>query len=281
MSIQIPEQQKIIIEDLLNRVKTMTDDEFKAMLTGFQKFHKYSFFNKCLIYSSGASQVAGFNKWKELNRWVKKKDLHKLGAVKILAPSMLCEVYKNGAWEKVSENFHKNYEGPKRKYPVSFFSVIVFDIQDTDGQALEEPMTKTSRVAYTEVLNAAEKLGYTVEMRPLEFNMGGCISKKHITINSNRQESANVGTLIHELAHGELGHTDTSCEHSTSLVEQQAETVTFMVCKELGIERNSEFYLKSWGLSDNIMMEFAQLSKVAQKLTNEIRGNAMRFILDD
>jgi hypothetical protein len=142
-------------------------------------------------------------------------------------------------------------------------------------------MTPKSPIGYGEVEKAAFNLGYKIEKRPLEFNLGGYIYKKEITLNSNRSESANVGTLIHELAHGELGHNDTQCDHAQDIREQQAETVTYMVCLELGIERNSQFYLKSWGLSENIIQDFAVLSKVANKLVREIRSNSMRYILED
>jgi len=230
-----------------------------------------------LIVFAGGSQVAGFKQWKEKGRWVKKGSK----AIKILAPRMLYQVMKNGEWSKVGRVAHKNHKGQKRAFPVSFFTVNVFDIKDTDGKDLPEPMTEKSRIKYSEVLAAAERLGYTVESKPLEFNLGGYINQKGIVVNSNRQESANVGTLIHELAHGELGHVDTNSDHSRELAEQQAETVTYMVCQELGVERKSEFYLKSWKLSEDIMKDFSGLHKVATKLINEIRSNSARFIMDD
>jgi hypothetical protein len=281
MSIEIPAKQKQVIENLLNRVKTMSSDEFRGMLDSFKKFHNYSFYNKCLIYSAGGSQVAGFNKWKDLKRYVVAKDKHQIGAITILAPSILHQVLVDGKWEKTTEYKFKQFNGPKRKFPVGFFGVQVFDIKDTDGEPLVEPMTKKSDISYSRVEEVAIKLGFTVEKRPMEFNLGGFISGKDITINSNRQESANVGTLIHEMSHGLLGHTDTQCDHGTDLKEVQAETVTYIVCQELGIERNSEFYLKAWGMSDNVMMEMATLSKVALKIINEVRGNAGRFIMED
>jgi hypothetical protein len=273
---KLPEEQKAVIEGLLNKVQSMSDDDFKTMLTGMAKFHRYSFYNQCIIYASGGSQVAGFNAWKEKERFVKKGSK----AIKILAPRMLFQVYKNGSWSKVGKVAHKNFKGQKRAFPVSFFTVNVFDIKDTDGKDLPEPMTEKSNIKYSEVLAAADRLGYSVESKPLEFNLGGYINQKGIVVNSNRQESANVGTLIHELAHGELGHTDTNSDHTRELAEQQAETVTYIVCQQLGVERKSEFYLKSWKLSKDIMKDFSQLNKVAQKLINEIRSNSLRFIVD-
>lgn len=280
--IEIPEKQKEIIENLLNSVKGMTEEDFKKMLGEFSKFTRYSFFNKCLIYSAGASQVAGYKQWQEKHqRQVLDKANHKIGCIQILAPKIGFFIMIDGKLERTTQKKFDEFQGEKRSYPVSFFPVNVFDISDTEGKPLEEKMTPKSAIGFEEVLNAAKKLGYTVDKKPLEFNLGGYIYKKEIVVNSNRQESANVGTLIHELAHGELGHTDTNCSHETDLKEVQAETVTYLVCSELGIERNSQFYLKAWGMSENVLQDFAQLSKVADKLVREIRSNSLRFIMED
>ena len=261
----------------------MSPEEFKKMLAEFNKFHRYSFFNKCLVYSAGASQVAGYKQWQEKHkRQVLEKSKHKIGAIQILAPKIGFFISNDGVdYDRTTQKKFESWEGKKKSYPVSFFPVTVFDISDTEGEDIPEIMTPKSDIGIELVLNAAKELGFNVEMRPLELSLGGYISGKDIVINSNRQESANVGTLIHELAHGLLGHQDTNCDHGTDIKEQQAETVTYMVCQQLGIERNSVFYLKSWGASQNIMNDFAQLSKVADKIINEIRSNSMRFILDD
>lgn len=282
MAIEIPQKQKAIIEGLLNSVKSMSDEEFKKMLMEFSKFHHYSFFNQCLVYAAGASQVAGYKQWQEkFKRQVVDKANHKIGCIQILAPKMGFFIMVNGELERTTQKRFEEFQGEKKCYPIAFFPVNVFDISDTEGPEIEEKMTPKSSVSYEQVERAAQELGYKVEKRPLEFNVGGYISKKEITINSNRNESANVGALIHELAHGELGHTDTNCNHERDIKEVQAETVTYMVCLELGIERNSQFYLKSWGMSENIIQDFAVLSKVATKLVREIRSYALSYIMED
>lgn len=282
MAIEIPQKQKAIIEGLLNSVKSMSDEDFKKMLGEFSKFHNYSFFNQCLVYAAGASQVAGYKQWQEkFKRQVLDKASHKIGCIQILAPKMGFFILVNGEFERTTQKRFEDFQGEKKCYPIAFFPVNVFDISDTEGPEIEEKMTPKSSVGYDQVERAAQELGYKVEKRPLEFNVGGYISKKEITINSNRNESANVGTLIHELAHGELGHTDTNCNHESDIKEVQAETVTYMVCLELGIERNSQFYLKSWGMSENIIQDFALLSKVATKLVREIRSYALSYIMED
>lgn len=275
---KLPEKQEALIRGLLNKVESMSEVDFKSMLDSMVKFHNYSFYNRCIIMASGCSQVAGYDAWKKLGRQVQTGSK----ATKILAPSMLYKIYTKNSWEKTSRNKHKVFKGLKKCFPVGFFTVNVFDIKDTKGKDLPEPMTEKSRTGYEQVLQAAEKLGYSVTKKPLEFNQGGYInSNKEIFINENRQESANVGTLIHELAHGELNHEDTDNSHSRELCEQQAETVTYFVCQELGVERKSEFYLKSWKLSEDIMRDFNQLHKVAKKIVDNIQSNSMKWIMQD
>ena len=54
--------------------------------------------------------------------------------------------------------------------------------------------------------------------------------------------------------------------------EQQAETATYLVCKVLGIKRKSVFYLKSWGLSENILKDFQKVDRVAKKIIKSLGG---------
>jgi hypothetical protein len=275
---KMPEEQLNKIIGLLSRVQNMTDDEFKKILSMGAGFHNYSLFNKILITIAGGSQVAGYEKWQKLKRQVRKGSK----AIKILAPRMSYSIKVGGEWQFTTWKKHKEFNGEKRSFPTAFIAVNVFDIKDTDGEELPEMMTKKSDLKLSQVLQAAEKLGYTVESRPLEYDMGGYIeADKKITLNSNRNEAANVGTLIHEMCHGEMGHTDTNNSHSYELNEQQAESATFLVCQALGVERNSEFYLKSWKMSENILADFQQISSVANKIVRAIEGNAKHFLLAD
>ena len=89
-----------------------------------------------------------------------------------------------------------------------------------------------------------------------------------ITLNSNLDETENTGTLIHEWVHKELKHPNNGTP--ARVAEQQAETATYLVCKVLGIERKSVFYLKSWGLSENILKDFGKVDKVAKKIISAL-----------
>jgi hypothetical protein len=275
---KMPLEQENQLVGLLSAVNNMTDEEFKKILNLGAGFHNYSLFNKMLIAFNGGSQVAGYEKWQKLKRQVKKGSK----AIKILAPRMSYSIKVGGTWQYTTWKKHKEFSGEKRSFPTAFLAVNVFDIKDTEGEALPEVMTPKSEIKFNQVLMAAEKLGYKVTMQAMEYECGGYITgDKEIFINSNRSETANVGTLIHELCHGECGHTDTAVDHAYELKEQQAETATYLVCQSLGIDRNSVFYLKSWKLSENIMKDFQMISSVSSKITRAINGNARDFITSE
>jgi Zn-dependent peptidase ImmA (M78 family) len=102
--------------------------------------------------------------------------------------------------------------------------------------------------------------GYRIKV---EIRQGGYISGHSIIFNSNLQESENTATLIHELAHGLLKHQSESNGNTpVKIKEQQAEVTTYLVCKTLGINRKSEFYLKTWRLSQDIAKDFKAIDRI-------------------
>lgn len=69
------EQAAALHESITAKVAQLTDtDAWAAYLTAAAAFHSYSFNNVMLIFSQApdASQVAGFRKWQELGRQVRK-----------------------------------------------------------------------------------------------------------------------------------------------------------------------------------------------------------------
>lgn len=175
-------------------------------------------------------------------------------AVWILAPSGIKTIIKNV----------KNKEGIIEQKKVTFCnfrSVPVFDISATEGEEVKKDFTTYSEVSYAEIEKVALKLGFTINKKPLEIALGGYIENKNIVLNSNLNLTENIGTLIHEISHGILGHTNSMDLRSKDLKEQEAETATFLLCKQLNINRKSEFYLKSFELSENIFKSFNCINK--------------------
>lgn len=253
---EITENSLKKVKELIQDVQKMSQEKFQETLDKMVRFHQYSLYNQILLAFAGCSQVAGYKKWKELGRTVKKGGR----AVWILAPWLM----KVEIEDKV-----EGKEEEKKKILKGFFSVPVFDISQTEGKAVEGNMTTRSDLSFEVVKKFAHQEGFEVVFKPLEVIHGGFIDEeKNITLNSNLAEKDWTGTLIHELAHGLLGQNGTP----QRVREQQAETTTYLVCKVLGIERKSEFYLKSWGLSEDILKDFGKVDKVAKKLIAALRG---------
>jgi antirestriction protein ArdC len=198
----------------------MTEDP----VTPFEILHLLAF--------QDCSQVASFKKWKEFGRNVKKGEKAKM----ILAPTS----------RKIKTTDEESGEEIETYQIIGYKMVPVFDISQTDGDEVKRGMTTKSEISFDHVLQSAQSLGTIVEKKPLEITRGGHISGNRIVLNSNLSEIENIGTLIHELAHYVLGHVGNT-EISKEAKEQEAETVTALICAEFGIDRQSEFYLKGWG----------------------------------
>ena len=249
------------IKDLLNNVKNMTEEDFKKILDGMTKFHEYSLFNQMILSFQGCSQVAGYKKWQELGRNVKKG----AKAVWILAPYL--------RKEKVKVKNEEGEEEEKEKEILrGFYSVPLFDISQTEGKDIERGMTTRAEISFSQVSKFAQKSGFTVKLIPMEIRQGGSISNHTIQLNSNLNEAENVGSLIYELAHGLLNHSNGKGKDvSRETREQQAETATYLVCQTLGVERKSVFYLRSWELSENILDDFKDIDRVTRAIVQGLR----------
>lgn len=245
------------ITEIINRVENMSSEEYMRIIEGMTRFHNYSFNNKMLLALQDCSQVASFNKWKELDRAVKKGEKAKM----ILAPQT----------KKFKDTDSETGEEVERVAVIGFRPVPVFDIAQTEGEEIERGMTTKAEISLDHVLKAAQKLGAIVAFSPMEFSTGGYISSNEIVLNSNLNEVENVATLIHELAHFTLGHTTTEEHLKTDVVEQEAETVTALICAEFGIDRKSEFYLKGWG-TNNIINAMQKMSKAYQEIMKSLEA---------
>ncbi len=245
------------VKELVASVESMTGKEYQEMLEKMVRFHQYSFCNQIILMFHGCSQVAGYKRWQELERTVKKGSK----AVWILVSAY---------YKKKVENEEGEEEEVRKLY---FRSVPVFDIADTEGKEIERNLTTKSELNFPEAKEAAGKLGFSVTLKPLEIATGGCIKERAITLNSNLSDTEHVGTLIHELSHGLLDHTNNkNGELPEEVKEQQAETATYLACRILGVRRKSKFYLKGWGLSKAIVKDFQRVDKVTKEIVGAINN---------
>lgn len=232
------------VAEIIANVENMSSNEYLAIIDSMSKFYNYSFNNKMILAFQGCSQVASFKKWKELDRNVIKGEKAKM----ILAPQTRKFIEKDESGQEV-----------EKVAIIGYRFVPVFDIAQTEGKEIERGLTTKAEISLDHVLKAAKALGTVVEFKALEIALGGYVSINEIVLNANLSEVENIGTLIHELAHFTLGHTSDS-ETAKDAKEQEAETVTALICAEFGIDRKSEFYLKGWG-TKNILAAMPKMSK--------------------
>lgn len=247
---EITQENMQKVDDLLKRIKTMSDEEYSEFVHKCSLFRNYSFWNQIILYSSGATNVKGFRQWQEIGRTVKKGEK----AIWILAP----------CFPKKTKD---DDDDEDRKRPVYFRSVPVFDISQTEGDELPA-FGGHADVQLDDIRKTAVKLGFSVDFKNLKYKIGGYINKDgQITINSVQRESDNVATLVHEIAHGLLQHVANK-KMPTEQKEQEAETLCYLIGQEIGYNAKSEMYLKSWKMSDSIKDSMTRINKAYKTFMN-------------
>jgi hypothetical protein len=223
--------------DRLERgIQTLTNrDNWLNYLKTQAVFHSYSFNNTCLILDQcpHASQIAGFQSWKKLDRSVKKGEK----GIRILAPIV-----------------RKDPDCPDEIASIAFKSVSVFDISQTEG----EPLPKIADRLEGDDLGMLDALkefalskGFVIKAEDLGETNGSCSYQDpiEIAINPHRSLLHQAKTLAHELGHALLHCGDRYTGHdSTGAVELEAESVAFITLHHFGIDSGeySFGYIAGW-----------------------------------
>jgi antirestriction protein ArdC len=222
-------------------------DALIQYLTVMAKFHHYSFGNIMLILAQrpDASHVAGFNTWKDVNRWVKKGEK----GIAIIAPMLL----KNRDADAQPKDDAKTI--------VRFKAVHVFDVSQTEGEPLPETAaTSGDPGAYTTRLKALiESRGIKLTQDPVPAGALGVSKGGEIRIRPDLPPAQAFEVLVHELAHEMLHHGDGSVRGGKSVVETEAEAVAFVVCHSVGLNTGS-------AASDYIQLHQGSKETLAQSL---------------
>jgi hypothetical protein len=217
------------------------------MLKTAAKFHKYSFNNQLLIMvqKPDATHVAGFNRWKSLNRLVRKGEK----GIAILAPV----IYKKDKVEVGTSDLAvevaaapNGEDRPKTDRLLRAFKVVhVFDISQTEGEDLELDAVKPELLdgevpegLWDSLVALATEAGYTVVRKERGSANGYCdFLAKEIGVEPTLPELQAVKTLIHELAHALLHGGDV--QPSRDVAEIEVESVAFIVLDVLNLSSDS------------------------------------------
>lgn len=240
-----PEARKAQLADihqqLTGKIEALTSGaEWQAMLRTAAKFHNYSLNNLLLIMmqSPEASQVAGFQRWRSMGRFVRKGEK----GIKVLAPM-------------VGKEDKGDPDSPSRVF--GFKIEHVFDISQTDGEELPDIAPKQldgngPEGMYDALLSAANSAGFTVkrEYAPGHPDAYGMMIRPELAIyvRPDIDEAQACKTLAHEIAHAELGHATPECHNVRSLGEVEAESVAYMISESWGLDTSgySLPYIGGW-----------------------------------
>jgi antirestriction protein ArdC len=288
--IQAAEQKRAeVLEKLADGIDSLTtSDAWKSYLDCQAKFHRYSFTNTLLILcqNPAATRVASFKKWQELERHVVKGET----SIRIWAPR---GTPKAKAEAEKPEGETEPSKAPRR----SFVLVPVFDVSQTEGKPLPEPVHllegEDQAGMFGKLTKVAESIGYQVDVTPeIDGHPGAnglCeYGLRKLTVAGNRSAMQQVKSLTHEIAHAMLHEPPESGEREATRgqCELEAESTAYVVGQSLGIDTSdySFGYVAGWSGGDadkaraTIKTCGGRISGASQKIFDELEAQAEKAI---
>ena len=236
------------------------------------RFHRYSFGNCMLIalQNPDATHVAGFTRWKQLGRHVKKGER----GIAILAPLVIRRKVEETQDDGTQETVHMR--------ALSGFKVVhVFDVSQTDGKELPEfaeiagdpgeAITRLESViqGHDIVVGYADSLG-----GPLGVSEGG-----RIQVLERLEPAEKFSVLVHEVAHELLHRDDRRPETTKTIRETEAEAVAFVVCHASGLDcstRSSDYIQLYAGNAQVLQDSLDHIQRVASVILSDLEASAAK-----
>jgi antirestriction protein ArdC len=248
-----PEERKARLasahEELTAAVEAIsTSADWVAFLEFARKLHQYSAQNRMWLFQQAMlrgwddlGHVAGFRTWLELGRHVRKGER----GLMVLAPMRVKVRGEDGEEHWALRGFKVEH-------------VFAACQTDGDGEVPTSPLrpellTGSAPDGIWDALAAQVAAhGFKLERKPLAPENGYTSFTTNIVVVADRLEDAAAAkTLAHELAHALL-HRDVDYYTNRERCEVEAESVAYMVCRELGLETDqySFPYVSGWARGD-------------------------------
>jgi antirestriction protein ArdC len=263
------------LKELADALRQGKSEKLVEYLGLMSRFHHYSFGNCILIaiQKPDATHVAGFGRWKDLGRFVRKGEK----GISILAP--LVGKRKEDEVGESSQAEQSTDKPQAGKVVFGFRVVHVFDVSQTEGQELPEfaklsgdPGEKFERL---EVI--IKSYGIALEyVESLPFNANGMSEGGKISINATRPKPQVFSTMVHELAHELLHWGDRRDTTTKTIRETEAEAVAFVVCKSIGLETSTKAsdYIQLWNGDEKVLLQSLEhIRTVAAKILSELNAD--------
>jgi hypothetical protein len=243
---------KEAVDYLIEQLNAGHSDMLATYLRTMARFHNYSFGNILQIARQRptATRVAGFGKWKELGRFVKRGEK----GIQILAPVT--------GYRRKRDEVEPEAETKPLRILIGFRPVYVFDIAQTEGADLPEfGHTITGEVGGNRdrliaFLNGQGiRLEFTENIAPaLGVSYGG-----KIALLPGQSRAEEFTTLVHETAHELLHKAERRTLTTATVRETEAEAVAFIVGQAVGLEMGT-------ASSDYIQLYHGNASLLAESL---------------
>lgn len=255
-------------------------------------FHSYSFRNNLLILIQNpkASMVAGRGAWlAKHKRTIKENDFYK--AQWILAPAfkkVQVQIIERDAHGKpiVDEETGKFKKVFTERDKLMFFATVpVYDVAQTEGPDLDIGLNSSKFKGAEFKVNTMAKCFPKYDIQIVEARTDGKAlhDSNKIQVAKRKNKAQEVASLFHEIAHHELGHTDTKKRQARfkdikprevkQIVELEAQATAYLVCACVGIDEleGSADYIADWkGNAESIGRSAEKVMSTADRMLKQI-----------
>jgi antirestriction protein ArdC len=214
------------VQYLIEQLEAGHSEALTAFLDAMAHFRNYSFGNILLIarQKPDARNVAGMWAWNQLGRRVKRGEK----GIAILAP-MVAKARK--------DNAKSNSEDDNRPSLLGFRRVYVWDESQTEGAPLPEldKVTGEADVYLDRLREYVNAQGITLEYNESIAPALGMAFGNTIRLLPGQTDAETFTTLVHELSHLMLKHTERRTATTKTVRETEAEAIAFVVGKAIGL----------------------------------------------
>ena len=247
----------------------LTGEAFADYLRTVARFHSYSAGNIALIkwQAPFARQVAGYRRWQELGRQVKKGEK----GIKILVP------HKHKIIEEDEEEGH---------FVVSSWGVgSVFDVSQTEGPPLPEPpqvvfvagASDPGMRLYVDLLDYLELQGVSAGREETAPSNGYFDPlRRRVAVGRHIDGDQATKTLTHETAHVVAGH---NLGMNSPDVETIAESAAFVVLNHYGLDSSGYTfpYVARWAQNRAVLKQnLVAIQHTAHTIISDLESASVR-----